>query len=80
MVTRSRDITAHTNSQSETAKVGAASTNHHLQTGGQKCMEKWNLVNGWFTMIIKLMKDQQMRDLICGGKTALKSVKYKLWT
>jgi len=40
MVTQSRDITAHTNSQSETAKVGAASTNRHLQTGGQKCMEK----------------------------------------
>jgi len=27
MVTQSRDITAHTNSQSEMAKVGAASTN-----------------------------------------------------
>ena len=69
MVTRSRDITAHINSQSETAKVGAASTNRHLQTGGQKCMEKLNLVNGRFTMIIKLMKDYQMRDLMCSGKT-----------
>jgi len=53
------NITAYTNSQSETVKVGEVNevVIAHLQTGGQKCMEKWNLVNGRLTPTIKLMKN-----------------------